>query len=310
MILSASIRRLRIEAGFSQEELGARLGVSGQAVSKWEQGVTAPDLTLLPMLSELFGVTIDSLFRTEPERIYSGYGSRRKELLANYSHSGTEADFKAAADAYAEVILSGSPATDDYRSYALLHNMRARRDTETAIRYYRRAIAEGESARDLQWMSAHQELTNLLHRTGRLNEAVCEWRKWCEREPDCCWAHVSYGYALQLTDDISSAYEQAMKAVELDPDDLNAQTMAGDICGKLGMLEQACAHWDRAYEIDPTQISCLFSKAEALAAAGKKSGAADQYRQILRWLEDNGYNMTLEGEYPRRRIREILAEDQ
>ena len=38
MKLGANIRACRIEAGLSQEELGARLGISGQAVSKWEQG--------------------------------------------------------------------------------------------------------------------------------------------------------------------------------------------------------------------------------------------------------------------------------
>lgn len=308
MKLGANIRACRLEARLSQEELGARLGISGQAVSKWEQGVTSPDLTVLPLLSEIFGVTIDSLFRDQPERIYSGYGSRRAELAANYSHSGSEEDFNAAAQAYAEVILNGSPAVDDYRSYALLHNLRARRDAETAIRYYRRAIAEGAQKRDIHWMSAHQELTHLLQWTGRLNEAVFDWQEWCQREPDCCWAHVSYAHALELTCDSTAACEEAMTAVSLNPDDLNAQTLAGDLLGKLGRLEEACLHWERAFEIDPTQISCLFSMAEAFAAAGRTQDAVSQFRRILQWLKENGYNLAIEGEHPRKRIQELLSE--
>ena len=308
MKLGANIRARRMEAGLSQEELGARLGISGQAVSKWEQGVTAPDLSVLPLLSELFGVTIDSLFREHSERTYQGYGSRRAELLAAYSHSGSEEDFKAAADAYAEIILTGEPDADDYRSYALLHNLRARRDLETAVRYYRRAIAEGENARDLPWMSAHQELTNLLHHIGQLDEAISLWQEWCRREPDCCWAHVSYAHALNLSGNRESALEEAMTAVRLNPDDLNAQTMAGDLLGALGHLDEARLHWDRAYEIDPSQISCLFSMAEAFAAAGRKEEAIITFRRILRWLEENGYNPAIEGEYPRRRIQELTKE--
>ena len=309
MKLNANIRRLRLEAGFSQEELGARLGVSSQAVSKWEQGVTSPDLSLLPILAEIFGVTIDSMFRQETERVYSGYRNRRSELLANYTHSGSEEDFRAAAEAFAEIILHGSPSADDYRSYALLHNVRSRSDTETAIRYYRQAIVEGDHARDLSWMSAHQELTNLLHRIGQVEEAIGDWRSWCRQEPDCCWAHVAYAHALDLAGYWDEAYDQASTALSLNPNDLNAQTLMGDLCAKVGRLEDACTHWDRAYELDPSQISCLFSKAEALAAVGRGSDAINQFRQILHWLEDNGYNLAIEGEHPRKRIQELMDKE-
>lgn len=62
MKIHENIRKLRLQKHFSQEELGVRLGISGQAVSKWEQGLTSPDISLLLPLAECFGVTIDSLF--------------------------------------------------------------------------------------------------------------------------------------------------------------------------------------------------------------------------------------------------------
>ena len=60
-LLAQNIRRLRLESNLTQEELALRLGVTGQAVSRWERGECCPDIALLPGLSNLFGVTADEL---------------------------------------------------------------------------------------------------------------------------------------------------------------------------------------------------------------------------------------------------------
>ena len=62
--LSERIAALRKERGLTQEQLGDLVGVSAQAVSKWEKGGT-PDVELLPVLSRQLGVTIDALFGME-----------------------------------------------------------------------------------------------------------------------------------------------------------------------------------------------------------------------------------------------------
>lgn len=62
MQLANKIKQLRIKCGYTQEELASKIGVSSQAISKWENQITAPDIALLPVLSEVFGVTIDELF--------------------------------------------------------------------------------------------------------------------------------------------------------------------------------------------------------------------------------------------------------
>lgn len=61
-ILSERILALRKEKGLTQEALAAQMGVSFQAVSKWENGQSCPDIALLPLLSDIFEVPIDSLF--------------------------------------------------------------------------------------------------------------------------------------------------------------------------------------------------------------------------------------------------------
>lgn len=306
MKINDNIRILRMQRHLSQEALGELLGVSGQAISKWEQGLTSPDISLLPVISRCFGVTIDSLFEGASDRRYPGYGSERNELLANYtSENGTDADFVRAEEAIRERILRRRATTEDYVSYGILHRTRAVRDTETALRYFRLAIVEGNQTRDLHWMAAHQYVTQLLESTGMLDEAVEEHRKWCEAEPDNAWAYVSYAHALDRSGKLEQACEMINKALDINDQDLNVQTMAGDLFAKAGQNEAAIAHWDKAFALDPSCISCLFSKAEMFASLGENEKAIVEYENILVWLEDNGYNMKQEGVYPRRRIEQL-----
>ena len=58
---------MRTEHSVTQEEFADYLGISFQAVSKWETGTTLPDITLLPKLASYFGVRIDELFSVDHE---------------------------------------------------------------------------------------------------------------------------------------------------------------------------------------------------------------------------------------------------
>lgn len=58
---------LRRKRGFSQEGLAAELGLSRQAVSKWERAESAPDMGNLMALADLYGVTIDELLRVDAD---------------------------------------------------------------------------------------------------------------------------------------------------------------------------------------------------------------------------------------------------
>lgn len=308
MTINDNIRKLRQQKHLSQEALGAVLGVSGQAVSKWEQGITSPDISLLPALAGFFGVTIDSLFQDAAARRYPGYGGEQAELVASYTEeNGTEKDFRRAAEALGEIILSGKASAEDYLNYGLIYHVRSRRDSDMALRYYRKAIEEGNDDRGLPWMVAHQQLTNLLEGLGRLDEAVEEQKSWRDAEPDCAWAHVSCAYALSRAGRLEEACAEIREALRLDAEDMNVLTMAGDLYAQTGQQEKALSCWDRAYAHDSSQISCLFSKAELLASVGQTEEAIGQFQEILFWLESRGYNMELEGRHPRGRIRELQA---
>ena len=60
--IGKNIKSFRRRCGFTQAYLAERLGISVQAVSKWENGTSMPDIMLLPEIARAFGVSIDELF--------------------------------------------------------------------------------------------------------------------------------------------------------------------------------------------------------------------------------------------------------
>ena len=66
-ILRKNLSIFRKQRHLTQEQLANELGLTFQAISKWENGLSCPDISLLPQLAEIFGVTIDDLFREQTE---------------------------------------------------------------------------------------------------------------------------------------------------------------------------------------------------------------------------------------------------
>ena len=67
MTIGKRIAALRKEKNLTQEELAGHMGVSPQAVSKWENDQTCPDISALPRLARLLGVTVDELLEGKQE---------------------------------------------------------------------------------------------------------------------------------------------------------------------------------------------------------------------------------------------------
>lgn len=67
MMIADNLKRARINAGYSQDTVASTLHISRQAVSKWENGKTYPDLDNLVELSRFYGFPIDILLRGDAE---------------------------------------------------------------------------------------------------------------------------------------------------------------------------------------------------------------------------------------------------
>ncbi len=87
--IGRQIAALRKERGVKQEELANYVGVSAQAVSKWENG-GIPDTYLLPKIAEFFSVSIDSLFG----RSITDYGDLQSSLCKKITETAPEQRFK------------------------------------------------------------------------------------------------------------------------------------------------------------------------------------------------------------------------
>ena len=74
------ISKYRKEKGMTQEELAGKLGVSSQAVSKWENDASCPDISLLPQLCKLLGITTDELLTGNTNEVRLVPLEQRKSL--------------------------------------------------------------------------------------------------------------------------------------------------------------------------------------------------------------------------------------
>jgi len=78
--LGSRISKYRKEKGLTQEALAEHMGVSSQAVSKWENDISCPDIALLPRLSRILGVTTDELLTGCDSKVRMVPEEQRKSL--------------------------------------------------------------------------------------------------------------------------------------------------------------------------------------------------------------------------------------
>ena len=146
MKIGDKIKQMRKKAGFTQELLASRLGVSAQSISKWENEVSMPDITLLPLIAEIFGITIDELFDITVEQRLN-----RIENRIDIKEELPQSEF----EEY-EVFLSDRlNSSDRLRALSLLahlyhHRMEA--DSRRVSKFAREAIMLDPAKKECQWL--------------------------------------------------------------------------------------------------------------------------------------------------------------
>ena len=64
-MLKDNLMMLRKLNGYSQEQIAEKIGISRQAYAKWENGMTIPDIEKASLLAQVYGITLDSLMKSE-----------------------------------------------------------------------------------------------------------------------------------------------------------------------------------------------------------------------------------------------------
>ena len=148
MQLANKIKQLRLKSGYTQDELANKIGVSAQAISKWENQVTTPDITLLPILSEVFGVTIDELFD-----LSIAQKLERIENKLDIEEELTPQEFNDLESFLKNLLNENVEVRKTYYLLAYLYTHRLMSDSKKISKYGRQAIKLDPALRsNTQWM--------------------------------------------------------------------------------------------------------------------------------------------------------------
>lgn len=320
MNMGKKIKSLRLGSSMTQEQLASRLGVSPQAVSKWESGTNMPDIQILPDLSVIFGVTIDELFDMSDDHRLD-----RVENMLNLDnvrfipeeefHRGEEylkqCRTKEALNPRATLLL------------AMLYNKRADEYHDMAKPLAREALVKNPGNKDafvavfnaengpyqdwnmtnhastiafyLEETDKHPEdiryyfwLLDLLiadHRTAEARDYVERMRA-----VEHSYHYEMYmGYICQAEGDMNAAMEWWRKMRENYPEKWQAVFEYGSIMAKLGRYDEAMTYFQQAAPMrtKPRFTDCEHAIALICQILGDIPAAIEANRQMLRVVQED-----------------------
>ena len=166
MEIGNKIKQLRHKYSMTQDQLAGILSISPQSISKWETGITMPDITLLPKLAEAFGITIDELFDLSVDQKLQRI-ERRIDLEEEFS-----SDIFHEYETFLKNQLDENiDRTRILSLLAHLYHHRVTSDCAKVSKYAREAMMRNPEKKDCQWLlqkaeGAHVWDWNIGNHTG------------------------------------------------------------------------------------------------------------------------------------------------
>lgn len=315
MEIGNQIKYLRLCKGVTQETMADALGVTAQAVSKWERGATTPDIQLLPEMSAYFGVSIDELFALSDET--------RMERISNMLWNErilNPADVEAARGFLLEKARRDPANEQPYTLLAEMENQLAQEHYNRAAEFAKEALKRNPRKKDahgalvkasggtcVDWCVAnHRRLIDYYkefveqnpdYASGYLwlmdelinDERFDEAKIYCAR-----MAQIEPGYRTPLYQGII-AWRQGDRQTAMDiwqqmqqdyPDEWCVWLSMGDVMARSSRFEEAKVHYRRAYETQPVPryTDALDSIAQVCELAGDIPGAIHALEEELELL--------------------------
>ncbi len=314
--IGKKIKTLRLQKGMTQEELATKLNMSSQAISKWENNVTMPDIQLLPDLSVILGVTIDELFALTDDT----HLERIKNMIYN-EHFILKDDYN-----YAEQFLKEKLNDDDKTSQCLtllaeLHIHRSEEHRELASHYAKDALiltpdkkANHNALRDAKngvifdwnfsnshklieyyknfvqnnpnYWEAYKWLMNYLIADGRCTEAKEILERLNKTHPDYLY-QLYAGLICKEEGNLSQALVLWEQMTELYPHEWRAWSFRGDCMAKLCRYNEAIEYYSKGYELQPNPkyTDSLIAISHIYEIQGKYDKAIEKLQEIIALLE-------------------------
>ena len=322
MEIGTKIKNLRLERNITQEALAEDLGVTPQAVSKWERGVASPDISLLPELSVFFGVRIDDLFElSNKERM-----ERIERMLEHDGGILSKEDFEYAERFLKDLIADEPNNAEAIRMLVDLYLGRAADCHTKAEALCKRAIEleptekEGHSllsfaaygacwdwccshhyelidyyydfvARNPDYKSGYFWLLDNLIADGRLTEAEQVVDK-LQRFGDIYNIPMYRGQIAYMRGDWAAGEAQWQIMKDKWPDNWVIWSCIGDCYAKNSRYDEAVEHFKKGTELEPVPryTDNWISIAEIRTIQKRWAEAAEAYDHVAE-IQKNDWNM-------------------
>lgn len=278
------IKSLRTEKGITQEELASHLGLSYQAISKWENNISSPDIQLLPLISVYFGVTIDELFEISNET----HMDRIDHMLENERTLST-ANFTYAHDFLKGILDQNPKCAKAYYLLAQLYNHRAASDKQLASICAKQALEYEPYVKDHHDSLIHTE-------NGHLGDAyyndhgslISYYEAFISKHPKFWNGHL-YLLDQLIADrhfDRAKAIIAKMKSIK--PSCLDT-IYEGDIAFAQGNQDKALALWNQSITDFPNTWAAYISRGDRLIKLGLYDEAVSDYETCFSLMEKPRY---------------------
>lgn len=280
MEIGNQIKMLRQRRGITQEALAEQLGVSPQAVSKWEREAAAPDIGLLPEISAFFGVTIDQLFALSDET--------RVERIQNMlwdTRVLSPADVEPAREFLLEKARREPENGRPHELLADMENHLAEQHRALAAEYAKEALT-----RDPKLREAFSELAQAMN--GKSPDWNCSnhhrlidyLKEYIQRNPTCLRAYL---WLLdQLLDDFrfdeAGDYCQRMEGLDAG---YRSAMYRGAIAWYSGHRREAEAIWKQMQADYPGEWRVAFDLGNFMARGQEYEKAKAFYRRAFAQME-------------------------
>lgn len=276
MEIGQQIKRLRNEKNITQEVLANYLKVSPQAVSKWENGLTTPDISLLPEISVFFGIKIDELFRLPVESHYE-----RIENMFFSERTISDENFQYAENFLNEMVQKDKKDARAYGDLAHLYNHRSKSLKAIAGDYAKKALQEEPDVKShhIAFWDAYDAVCGDGYYDNHF-DVIEYYKSFVEKHPDNRRALIVLIENLLVDKRYSDVKKYAKQLKSVHEDHLYDFYM-GDVLLSEGKREEAIEHWNRAVDQYPQVWQSYCSRADRLRTLGDLEGAIEDYKKCM-----------------------------